>query len=242
MANLLIVDASSALCSVSLISAAGVQDLTERQPRRHAQRLLPMIDEVLVAAAVDKSALDGLAFSRGPGSFTGIRIAVSVIQGIALGLNVPVYGFSTLQLLAQQALTQTTAGRVVTVLDAHMGEVFWAVYERNGPLCRLLGTEQVSQPRHCVEQLQALLQTRQLDPNDCVMAGNGVSLLAALDDNPVALALIEGIEPLSHYAADQVMAAWQQGEFAGIEDFPPVYLRDSVAWKKLDEQPSLLKR
>jgi tRNA threonylcarbamoyladenosine biosynthesis protein TsaB len=245
MANLLIVDASSALCSVSLISAAGVQDLTERQPRRHAQRLLPMIDEVLQVAGVDKTALDGLAFARGPGSFTGIRIAVSVIQGIALGLNLPVYGFSTLQLLAQQALAETTVGQVVTVLDAHMGEVFWAVYERNdeqdGLLCRLVGAEQVSDPQRCVDGLQYMLQAHQIDPYNCVLAGNGVALLTPTDRLP-ALSVVDGIEPLSHYAVDQVANAWQRGEFAGFEDFPPVYLRDSVAWKKLDEQPSLLKR
>ena len=110
MANLLILDASSSLCSVTLLNGEQRYDLSETQPRRHAQRLLPMVDEVLQLAGLPKAELDGIAYARGPGSFTGIRIAVSVVQGIAMGLDIPVYGFSTLQMLAQQSAATREIG------------------------------------------------------------------------------------------------------------------------------------
>ena len=109
MANLLIVDASSSLCSVSLIADDRIISLEERQPRRHAQRLLPLVDDVLAQAGVARQALDGLAFGRGPGSFTGIRIALSMVQGIALGLDIPVLGVSSLEMLASARADQEGA-------------------------------------------------------------------------------------------------------------------------------------
>jgi len=243
MANLLILDASSSLCSVTLLKGDERFELTEQQPRRHAQRLLPMVDEVLRLGHIAKSELDGIAYARGPGSFTGIRIAVSVVQGIAMGLELPVYGFSTLQLLASQAgAADPRADRVISVMDAHMGELFWGAYQRsdNQPeLWQPLGDERVGSPESCST---ALLEQFGSHP-DCqwLVAGNGLKLLDGIE----ALAgrsQLPQLEPLSHFAEALVKQAWQDELFADLEAYPPVYLRDSVAWKKLDEQPSLLKR
>ena len=108
MPNLLLLDASSSLCSVALLTDQGDFWKTEDQPRRHAQRLLAMVDEILEEAGVSPQALNGVAFGRGPGSFTGIRIAVSVAQGISLGLGIPVCGLSSLQLIARAVCNRMT--------------------------------------------------------------------------------------------------------------------------------------
>ncbi|WP_221799054.1 tRNA (adenosine(37)-N6)-threonylcarbamoyltransferase complex dimerization subunit type 1 TsaB [Oceanobacter mangrovi] len=237
MANVLIVDASSAFCSATLVTDDGLFDIAEQQPRRHAQRLLPMIDEVVQQAGISKRQIDGVAYARGPGSFTGIRIAVSVVQGMALGLELPVYGFSTLQLLAWQAAAGRQLDRIACVMDAHMGEVFWGVFEHSEAGWTLTGTEQVGAPDVCVGDLSRQLQQQP----DCrwMLAGNGLKLLpAGLPELPC----LAELEPLSRYAAELVQQAWQSGQFGDMDAYPPVYLRDSVAWKKLDEQPSLLKR
>lgn len=235
MANIVVLDASSTYCSVSLLTTSGCSHLVELQPRRHAQRLLPMVDEILAAANVSRRQLDGIAFGRGPGSFTGIRIATSVAQGIALGLDIPVYGFSTLQIVAQQALQQQDAACVMAIMDAHMGEVFWGRFDNQAGLAVASSAEQVGAPSLCHQDLQSFRG---------LLAGNGLSIAGVLDDaTRASCSVVTGdCEPLSEFAIPVVQQAWESGEFAGCDQYSPVYLRDSVAWKKLDEQPSLLKR
>lgn len=225
MANLLILDASSHICSVALVRPEGVVGLAEQQPRKHAQRLLPMVDELLQQLQFNKDQLDGIAYARGPGSFTGIRIAASVMQGIAMALDIPVAGISTLQGLAQKSMAEDGQS-CVSVIDAHMGEVFWAHYERRQGLAHLLGEEHVCTPEQFLQ-----------DAPKVMAVGNGLSLqaLAALGGDAEATLTAEDLAPL-------VLDAWENSLFGDIDQHPPVYLRDGVAWKKLSEQPSLLKR
>ena len=229
MSCLLIVDASSSLCSVALSQGDVSWSQCEDQPRRHAQRLLPMVDDILSAAGIKKAQLQGIAYGRGPGSFTGIRIAASVLQGIAFALDLPVCGISSLQSVALKALQNTQADNVMAIMDAHMGEVFWGHFQRDGELCHLVGTEHVGSPDQC---LQALANF------DGIAAGDGLTL-------PAFSACAQDwatVQPQADIMLLLAQAAWQRGEFGSAEQHQPVYLRDSVAWKKLDEQPSLLRR
>lgn len=230
MPCLLILDASSSFCSVTLVAGKQQWHASEQQPRRQAQRLLPMVDELLQQAGVAKSALQGIAYGRGPGSFTGIRIAASVLQGIALALDLPVYGTSSLQAVAQAAFQRSTANQIAVILNAHMDEVFWGTYQRTSSSepCLLVGSEQVGSIEQCLQTLQDFTGD---------YAGNGLQL-DGLRHLPQQFA---NIEPQSEFMLEQVMAAWQQQQFSEFEQHQPVYLRDSVAWKKLSEQPSLLK-
>jgi len=230
MANLLIVDASSSLCSVALSMGEQVISLEEHQPRRHAQRLLPLIDEILQQGGISKQQLDGIAFGRGPGSFTGIRIALSLVQGMTLGLGIPVLGVSSLKMLAAARAHQEGAC-IAAVMNAHMGEVFWGRYRMENGMAVLMGSERVGTPEQCVQDLAGF---------DGEWLGNGVALLPSGSDS--AESVVDAVEPLASFVVSSVRSAWQQGKFSGVENHPPVYLRDSVAWKKLDEQPSLLKR
>lgn len=236
MTNILILDASSSLCSVSLLHSGQIHHLCEDQPRRHAQRLLPMVDDILTAAKVNKSELNGIAYGRGPGSFTGIRIAASVMQGIALALNLPVFGVSTLQAIAQQLAQQKALNpgqEIAAIMDAHMGEVFWGIFQlqENG-LVTLHGQEQVATPEHCRQQLADFKG---------VFAGDGLTLEALAGQFPDEKSFAN-VLPKTEYMTSLVADAWDKGQFGSEEQHAPVYLRDSVAWKKLDEQPSLLKR
>lgn len=238
MTNILILDASSSLCSVSLLSSGQTHHLCEDQPRKHAQRLLPMVDEILKIGAVDKSELSGIAYGRGPGSFTGIRIAASVMQGIALALNLPVLGVSSLRAIAQQLAhlevqTFNPGQKIAAIMDAHMGEVFWGIYQlqENG-LVTLQGQEQVATPEDCLQQLADFTG---------VFAGDGLMLEALQGQLPDEKCFAD-VLPKAEHMTSLVADAWKNGQFGSEEQHAPVYLRDSVAWKKLDEQPSLLKR
>jgi tRNA threonylcarbamoyladenosine biosynthesis protein TsaB len=226
MANILIVDASSSLCSVALLRPEGVIAVHEHQPRKHAQRLLPMVDELLQSSGVSRDQLTAVAYGRGPGSFTGIRIAASVTQGIAMALDLPVAGISTLQALAQKTL-KSSGEQCIAVLDAHMGEVFWAPYQYEDGLAQPLAPESVCSPADFLAQAPAGMNA----------VGNGLALveLSQWPGNADEVLLAEDMVPL-------VEAAWQHQQFGDMDAHAPVYLRDGVAWKKLAEQPSLLKR
>lgn len=226
---LLVVDASSSLCSVALFAGGQSWYQAEEQPRRQAQLLLPMIDELLRTAGVTKQQLEGIAYGRGPGSFTGIRIAASVTQGLSLALNLPVLGLSSLQAVAQETLTYTDANSVMVIMNAHMGEVFWGQYVRQGRITALHGLEQVGSAQQCLAQLAEF---------NGVVAGNALSMpeFAQLDKQ------FFGIEPQAQFLLPLAREGWQQQLFSEPQQHLPIYLRDSVAWKKLDEQPSLLNR
>lgn len=229
MPCLLIIDASSSLCSVAINQAGETVWVTEDQPRRHAQRLLPMIDELLSDASVDRSQIDGIAFGRGPGSFTGIRIATAVAQGLSLGLDRPVVGISSLEAVALAAMHESGAESVLSVMDAHMGEVFWGRYTRDGNLCRALVDERVGKPEDCLEDIKAF---------DDVLAGDGLQLMPFVECSQD----FSMVRPEARAMSAIAQHYWSQGLFGDPLEHSPVYLRQSVAWKKLAEQPSLLKR
>lgn len=234
MAYLLVVDASTSLCSVAVQREQQSFSLVESQPRRQAQLLLPMVDELLTQAGIKKTELAGVAYGRGPGSFTGIRIAASVMQGIALALSLPVCGISSLQTLAQTVLKQSKTDYVLALMDAHMGELFWGVYARDGEICQLIGVEHVGSPEQC---LAAIAEFKAAYPHG-ELAGNGLQQ-PSFNHFDQAWALLE---PQAQEMLVLVQQAWDNQQFSSADQHQPVYLRESVAWKKLDEQPSLLRR
>lgn len=133
--RLLALDTSSAQCSVALLHEGGRIEYREvLTARDHAKLLLPLVDELLAAAGWSLRSLDGIAFGRGPGSFTGVRIAAAVTQGLAAGAGLPVLPVSSLRALAEQARRSVEAaeglapeGALLACMDARMGEVYWAV-------------------------------------------------------------------------------------------------------------------
>jgi len=126
--KILAIDTSTGACSAAVLAADRVFERFEFAPQRHAELILPMIESVLSDAGLKLHDIDGLAFGRGPGAFTGVRIAVGVIQGISLGTGLKVAPVSTLAALAQGVYRQHEAARVLTAIDARMGEIYFAAF------------------------------------------------------------------------------------------------------------------
>jgi tRNA threonylcarbamoyladenosine biosynthesis protein TsaB len=133
--RVLALDTSTEACSVALLTDLGACGRYEEVGRAHAERILGMVDAVLSEADVRLSALDGIAASIGPGSFTGVRISVAVAQGLAFGAGLPVVPVTTLEALALKAIGNG-AQHTLACLDARMGEVYWGCFSAD-PAMRL---------------------------------------------------------------------------------------------------------
>ena len=144
--RILALDAATEACSAALLEPGDVQERFEIIGRGHANRLLPMADELLRARGISLRDLDGVAFGRGPGGFTGLRIAAGLAQGLAAGAGKPVLPVSNLAAVAAGAARAQGRARVLVCMDARMGQVYWAAYDCGGASPRALTPEQLSDP------------------------------------------------------------------------------------------------
>ncbi|MCE3239461.1 MAG: tsaB, partial [Gammaproteobacteria bacterium] len=140
-------DTSSAACSVALLIDDKISVLHEIIPMQQAQSLLPMIEELLLSNKMRLDQLDAIAFGCGPGSFTGVRIAASVAQGLAYALQLPVIPISSLAALAQAVYQNLQWQKLLVAVDARMQEVYWGAYHINQEgIAVLIHQEAISTP------------------------------------------------------------------------------------------------
>ena len=145
--KLLAIDTSAEACSAALWEDGVLSDRFRVRPRGHSELILAMMQELLEDAGLLPTDLDALAFGRGPGSFTGVRIATGVIQGVAYATGLPVVPVSNLAALAQRHFRESGAERVLAAFDARMGELYWGAYEVDlQGLVSLRGSEEVATP------------------------------------------------------------------------------------------------
>jgi len=140
--KLLALDTSSEWCSAALWLGGPARVREENAGQRHSELILPMIDALLQEAGLSVRRLDGIAFGAGPGSFTGLRIACGIAQGLAFAAGLPVAAVGTLECLAEAS----GQARVISALDARMGEVYIAAFERSGDGWRTLGDPALCRP------------------------------------------------------------------------------------------------
>lgn len=221
--KLLALETATEACSVALQVDGRVLTRFRHAPRLQTELLLPMMDEVLAEAGISLAALDALAYSRGPGAFTGVRIAAAAVQALAFARDLPVVPVSSLQTLAQGAWRQHGAERVLSVFDARMDEVYVAAYVLQDGLMQPLDDEHLCAPAN----LPAALRGR------FFLAGNGVAvheqvLLAQCEPTGQDASLFPSAEDVLPLA----LALHAQGGAQPAEQALPVYLRDEV-WKKL---------
>ncbi len=220
--KIIAIDTATEACSVALYLDGTVQERYRLAPRQHAALVLPMVDELLAATGLTLSALDAVAFGRGPGSFTGVRIAASVAQGLAFAAELPVIGVSTLAALAQGAWREFGWERVAAAIDARMHEVYWGGYQ--------FGADAVMEA--VIEEGVFAPAATPLLP-DAAYHGVGSGwdaygqVLAERHHNCIA-GRSDGVLPHAQDVARLAVAAFCAGEMVAPELAVPVYLRDQV--------------
>ncbi|URJ24941.1 tRNA (adenosine(37)-N6)-threonylcarbamoyltransferase complex dimerization subunit type 1 TsaB [Candidatus Blochmannia ocreatus (nom. nud.)] len=126
--RILAFDTTTDLCSVALMINNHIYSNKVIAARKHAEKILCMIDTLLIEVGINLKSLDCIIFNRGPGSFVGVRVGISVAQGLALGADLPLVAVSSLEVLAQGAFRIFSTKHVISVIDAQMGELYWAYY------------------------------------------------------------------------------------------------------------------
>lgn len=227
--KLLAVETSTEACSAALFIDGEITERFELAPQKHTQLILPMIDGLMAEAGLKPQQLDALAFSRGPGSFTGVRIATGVIHGIALGADLPVVPVSTLAAIAQDFFDHNDGDVAYVAMDARMDEIFWGVYlrDRTG-YAELVGNEAVT-PADAVEF-----------PD---LAGVGIGSGWGVYSDQLTARLNGRV---GQYHADKLPRAgaivrlgargFELGLAVPVEQAMPVYLRDKVAKKESERR------
>lgn len=223
--RLLAIETATEACSVAVLVDGEIRERFGIAPRRHAELTLPWAEQLLADAGVAKSQLDAIAVGRGPGAFTGVRLAIALAQGIALALDRPLLPVSTLAALAMRA----DGDRIIAAIDARMGEVYLATFARDGEGLVALGEEVVVKPQAAI-----------------VPGGDGwhgVGTGFAAGDNALQvrmqgrLAAVDA-EALPHAADVARLGAlmFARGEAIAPERIEPAYLRNNVALTIAEQQ------
>lgn len=220
--KILALETSTEFCSVALYLDGKIFNKEILAERRHSEILLPMIHELLEESALALQQLDGIAFGAGPGSFTGLRIACGVAQGLAYATNLPVIGISTLEAVAQQIEKQ----KIIVALDARMGEIYHAAYQK----LTNYDWQAISPPTLCLPQ-----HAPSVPGNGWIGCGSGFDvyrkeLLAKYSENIHQVHFM--LHPQAGEIAQLALPKFTDGSNTDPANVIPVYIRNKVALKE----------
>lgn len=238
--KLLALDAASDWCSVALWNDGALLDREARAERGHGDQLLAMVDALLAQSGMALGAFDAIAFGRGPGAFTGLRLAASVTQGLAFSAGVPVIPVSDLRALAQRAVAEGAPGdaargaRAIACHDARMGEVYWAGFTSVDGHAAIDTVESVARPEAMLAAARDWLDSfsatsERNEPASAAGVGTGFAVYAQLA--PLAARLAPLLPDARPRAAEIATLAAHDGLAAAVspELAWPVYVRNDVA-------------
>lgn len=231
MANILAIETSTDACSIALLRDGKITARHEQAARQHNQRLFSMLAELLPSGDLREQNIDAIAYGCGPGSFTGLRIAASAVQGLSYANGIPAVAISTLAAMAQNALTLDfidESATVLSTLDARINEIYAASYRfEDGRACLNSG------PWVCAPEDLPLPECSGLHA-----VGNGCQFLSQFP-TLIQNALLSNSAHIMPTARDILTLAQEKlshGEVQRPAEVQPVYLREEISWKKIAQQ------
>jgi len=227
MPNILAIETSAELASCALLVGDTVIVRSTPGVRSHSQSILPMVQQLLQEAGIALADCDAIAFGAGPGSFTGVRTACGVAQGLAYGAKLPVLPLVTLEAMAEACRAATGAVEVLAVLDARMSEVYWAQYRFIDGGWREVVAPTLSAPQDVAPVAADGLQA----------CGNGLAEYAeAFAGMPFAQGALHDIMPHARELALLARGALAAGHGVPAAQAQPIYLRNKVAYTSAERQ------
>ncbi len=223
--NILALDTCTEMCSAAVLKDGKLFEQAELTQRGHSEKILGMMDDVLAQADCSLQLIDLIAFGRGPGSFTGVRVGVAVAQGIAFARQLPVVPVSTLAAVAQRAIDEHQAEQIAVALDARMGEIYAAHFRAVEGYAQLCDQEQVCAPelfKPMQEGIWFAAGSGWREYDDVLQAG----FAGQVNHKDVELM------PTAGAIARLAKLMAEQGFAIAADQAVPVYLRDNVARKK----------
>lgn len=237
--NILAIDTATEACSVALLRGKStetsaqtgspeelIDSIFDICPQQQSQQILPMIDTILCRHNLVPADLLGIAFGCGPGSFTGVRIAASTVQGLAFGANLPVVQVSTLAAMAQQVYSQTGCEEQLVLIDARMKEVYMGHFKVVDGLATAQIKEVVATPADALIYLHTL-------PQSIGLAGTGFVTYADLYSEALQAFTLNVHYPNAKYMLPFAKRSMQNNTSISVDEIAAVYVRDTVTWKKL---------
>jgi len=227
--NLLAIDTSTDTCSVAASRGETLFSRSEPALQRQSEKVLGMVEGVLAEARLELGQIEGIAYGEGPGSFTGLRIAAGVTQGLAFARGVGVVGIGSLLSLVEQAAEESSGEKFIACIDAHMGEVYYAAYRRAGS-----GWAEVSPPG--LYQPDAVPVVSGSDWTGCGdgFAAHRERLASRLGD--CVSQIRPGAAPSARAVLKLAIPRFAAGEAKDAATAVPVYLRDKVARKTRERE------
>ncbi|MEH6581912.1 MAG: tRNA (adenosine(37)-N6)-threonylcarbamoyltransferase complex dimerization subunit type 1 TsaB [Halioglobus sp.] len=232
MTTILAIDTATDACSVALYRDGEYSEIYEVIPRQHSQRLMPMLQELLPSGDLRSLGIDAIAYGSGPGSFTGLRIAASAVQGLAFANDLPTIPVSTLACQAQTAYRQgrvQSGDQVLSLLDAKINEIYWSVACIESGMAVEASPAAVCTPADI--RVGAHFQS-------LAAVGSGLKYLEAMPEELRTRLQSTAVEvlPSAQDLIPLAVAAYSRGETQRATEVAPVYVREEISWKKLAEQ------
>ena len=234
MPNIFALDTATDACSVALSRDGEIHNCYELVPRQHSQRVFSMLREVLPPGNPRDAGVELLAYNHGPGSFTGLRIAASAVQGLAFSGDLPVAGISTLACMAQGAWRRgdiPESATALVLLDARINEVYWGLYELVDGLAQSRSGDRVAAPSTLPVDIAG-------EGTELAVLGSGLRYAAEIPEQLRSRWTVS-VPELWPDSLDLIAlgaSAHRAGKLCAAEQVLPVYLRDEIGWKKLAEQ------
>jgi tRNA threonylcarbamoyladenosine biosynthesis protein TsaB len=231
MSTILAIETSSERASCALLHEGRLTTRASEGVRTHSQAILPMVQELLADAGIALADCDAIAYGAGPGSFTGVRTATGIAQGLGFGAQLPVVAVVTLEAMAESCrLADGDTSEVLAVLDARMGEVYWARYEWAGDGWRIADAPALAAPAAVPA------------PGQAIVCGNGVGAYADAFSASWGAAAVDQALTRSAVMPDAGAVAMlgARGHAAGAavkaDQAQPLYLRNKIAYTSAERQ------
>ncbi|GAA6134465.1 tRNA (adenosine(37)-N6)-threonylcarbamoyltransferase complex dimerization subunit type 1 TsaB [Oceaniserpentilla sp. 4NH20-0058] len=233
MAHILAIEAASDSFSVALHTSGDLICKTEAAPRMHSRLLYPVLNDVMSQAGLKPNQLDAIAFGKGPGSFTGLRIAASTAQGIGYACDIPLMGISTLQAMAQQAWIQDQQENVLAIMDARMNELYVGQYTLNS-------SNQImeAQLADFICPIGFSAQEKHLKTGEFHACGHGLNLFEQYHPNFKAMITSQNSDQVLDASSmlPQAIHLFEQQQVIQPDEVELVYLREQSHWKTIKQQ------